>query len=183
VALWAAACLLAGCAVGYAPELSEADFGTPPTLPAEDMSSGSAGSPPPSTEPYTGDPCMMGQSEACTCEAGGMGTRVCRFDVRSPTQGTFGECGSCMEPPTGGTAGMSGTGGSGTGGSASSGTGGSGTGGSGTGGSGTGGSSAGTGGSSSGTGGSSGSTPPPPASSGGRPGWCIFVPVPIPGIC
>jgi hypothetical protein len=41
----------------------------------------------------------MGDTASCSCGAGGEGTKVCRFDMRSPTQGTFSECMACMTTP------------------------------------------------------------------------------------
>jgi loricrin len=121
---------------------------------------------------FDGEPCTRGEVQACECDNGGTGSRTCAFDAASPTEGSFGDCARCS-----GGAGSGGSGSSGSGGSGSSGSGGrGGSGGSGS--SGSGGSSGGSGsGGSSGSAGSSGGS----AGSGSAPGWCIFVPIPIPG--
>ena len=126
---------------------------------------------------FDGEPCLRGETEACECDNGGTGSRTCAFDAESPTEGSFSECGRC----SGGAAGSGGSGSSGAGGSGASGSGASGSGG--RGGSGSSGAS-GSGSSGSGSSGSGGSAaPPPPPSSGSEPGWCLFVPVPLPGVC
>lgn len=106
---------------------------------------------------YDGDPCLRGEIEACACAGGGMGTRSCAFDASSPTEGSFGECGHCSGG--GGAGGNGGAGGMGGAGSGAAGSGGS------------------------GAAGSGGGSAPPPPSSGSKPGWCVFVPVPLPGVC
>ena len=121
---------------------------------------------------FDGEPCTRGEVQACECDNGGTGSRTCVFDATSPTEGSFGDCARCSGGAGSGGSGSSGSGGSGSSGSGSSGSGGSGSSGSGSSGSGGSGS-----GGSSGSAGSSGGS----AGSGSAPGWCIFVPVPIPG--
>ena len=62
--------------------------------PIAGSSAGSAGS-----AAYSGETCRMGESAACTCESTGWeGSKTCRYDARSPTMGTFPECGNCIDP-------------------------------------------------------------------------------------
>ena len=129
---------------------------------------------------YTGEPCERGETEECMCGGGqGTGIRTCRKDDLSPTMGTFSPCEACV-PGEEDPAGMGG-GGSGSGRSGSGAAGRGGAGGSSSGAAGTGSSSAGRSGSSGSAGRSSGSS----GSSGGSndPAWCVFVPVPLPGVC
>jgi hypothetical protein len=183
-AVWA----LAGCAKGYeGPEVFETGLsagagsgssgttgggsgsGTSGTSGGAGMN-GSAGEAAPS-----GEPCAMGASESCSCSSGGMGTRICRYDASSPTGGYFSECQQCTMPSTGGSGGSAGDGDVGSAGSRA-----------GSGGSGGSAGRGGSGGSSGGAGTSGGSA----GSSGGSAGmggseqpWCVFVPVPLPGLC
>jgi hypothetical protein len=116
---------------------------------------------------YTGEPCERGETEECMCEGDqGMGIRSCRKDDLSPTMGSFSECESCVpdEEPAGG------AGGNGSSGSGSAGRGGAG-------------GSAGRAGSSSGSAGSSSGSAGRSGSGNNDPGWCLFVPVPLPGVC
>ena len=111
---------------------------------------GTAGSsmPPGMTSTGMGEPCLRGETVACTCvDKGTMGTKICVFDAASPLDGFYGDCARCPDPApppsdpgdvmtsgTGGSGGSSGSGGSGSAGRSGSG----------------------------GSGGSGGSTPPPP---------------------
>jgi hypothetical protein len=134
---------LSACAKGY-----EADPIAALTRGATIPSGGQAGAsqsmvdagtmqPPMMSEVYMGEPCQMGESAACTCSSTGTeGTKVCRYDDKSPTMGSFSECQSCAPPEmapdpgdvdTAGRGGAGGAGGGGSGGmSGSSGRGGSG---------------------------------------------------------
>jgi hypothetical protein len=202
--MWAV-CLFAGCAQGFQPKealgpaLSDdgmdmngaSSAGTsaaPSAGNGSGSNSGAAGALP------GGEPCMMGESESCACDTGGEGTRICRYDRSSPTEGSFSECMSCAQPMAGsgddadaeagsGASGSSGSGSSGgrggSGGSGASGRGGAGGGG----GTGTAGSSGSSGGGGSGSGGSSGGAGSGGSSGGRDQAWCLFVPVPLPGLC
>lgn len=131
--MWAM-CALAGCAQGFdppeasGPALSDNEAGTngggstTAGAPGAGMGAGSGAG-----AMFTGDPCMMGQSESCACADGGEGSRVCRYDRSSPTQGSFSECMACASNAAGsggdagsgagsGSAGTSGAGRSGSGG-------------------------------------------------------------------
>lgn len=146
IALWA----LYGCAEGYGTEPGDflprggsganaGAFGGTSGAGASGMGGASG-----TGAPYTGEACRMGDTAPCTCQdTGTQGTKFCRFDRNSPTQGTFSECGGCamsgsagrdpgdVEPGpagsggsggragTSGSGGRSGSGGSGTGGSGS----------------------------------------------------------------
>jgi hypothetical protein len=130
---------------------------------------------------YMGDSCMAGETEPCMCPGNmGKGTRVCRHDADSPTEGTFSECEQCVpdqQPMAGKSSGGTGSSSGGRGGSSSS----SGSAGSSSS-SGSAGSSSSSGsaGRTSGSGGSSGGSS---SGGGGDPGWCLFVPIPLPGLC
>jgi hypothetical protein len=172
-------CALAGCAQGFdQPEPGMAAPGGDPVpgggaagmAGSSSMAGGGAA--------FVGEACAMGARERCTCDDGGEGTRVCQFDRSSPTQGSFSACAACMTGPA---SGQAGTGGSTAGSGGAAGRGGTG-GASGTAGA-SGGSAAGRGGSS-GTGGSGTSGGSGTGGSGGRDAaWCVFVPIPLPGLC
>jgi len=97
---------LASCAQGYAtdplglahgsPETG-GQSGSPPGVPVVAGSSGNNGGS--AGTSYSGEPCRMGESAACTCDSTGTeGSKTCRYDARSPTMGAFSECGNCVDP-------------------------------------------------------------------------------------
>lgn len=178
-ALGLSVALMIGCAQGY--EVAEVpDPRQSSPLPNEGggnanagmraMSGGSgpsSGTGTPSV--FQGEACMRGETQPCDCEGDmGEGIRSCRRDPDSPTEGTFSECEQCVpdEEPMAGSGGAGGAGG--RGGSGASGSGGR----AGSSGGGTAGRSS--GGSAGTSGGSTGGSSQP---------WCIFVPIPIPGLC
>lgn len=168
-------CLLlcaAGCAEGVPVEPAAlgaspaANTMAPPSMTGEGAGDdGAAGAAAPV---FDGEACSQGHEEACTCDDGGTGTRRCIYDPSSPLDGRLSDCERCVAPmddtmmdgadapDSDGSGGSAGSGGSGSGSSGGS-------------------------GSSSGSG---SSTPPPaPSGSGGSQPWCIFVPIPLPGLC
>jgi hypothetical protein len=96
---------LASCAqgyeadpLGYLPQgfsaAGSGQSGSPSSIPSAGSGSGGGAS-----EAYAGEACRMGESAACTCESTGTeGSKTCRYDSRSPTMGTFSECGNCTDP-------------------------------------------------------------------------------------
>ncbi len=46
-----------------------------------------------------GIPCLRGETQACTCEAGGDGHRTCIYDDSSPLEGFLSDCARCTAPP------------------------------------------------------------------------------------
>lgn len=119
---------------------------------------------------FEGEACMQGDEQECTCDEGGVGVRRCVFDRNSPLGGSFSECERCMVPMDE-TSMDDGTGSDSSDDSPDS-------------------DDSSDSGDSSESGDSSGgssSAPPPPPSGGNTGGgdafWCIFVPVPLPGLC
>ena len=100
-ALCVAAAGLTACAEGVTSDAIDVRMPGVRGAPAGvDAGAQPAAAPPPAQRPavYTGQPCMMGETAACSCSSGGEGTKVCRFDMRSPTKGTFSECMACVTP-------------------------------------------------------------------------------------
>jgi hypothetical protein len=101
-ALWLTACaegyeadpfkaLAAPSTGGGAPVLPGGGSGAGST-PMDEAGTGAAG-----TGVFTGESCRMGDNAACTCADGvAQGIKICRYDVNSPTQGSFSECQNCM---------------------------------------------------------------------------------------
>jgi hypothetical protein len=101
------ACLVicaGGCARGYEadPARGELPLQVPETAVTTNPQAATpdAGAPDPV---YSGEACMRGDVAVCVCAATGTeGTKTCRFDESSPTQGTFTECASCAAPDSSG---------------------------------------------------------------------------------
>jgi hypothetical protein len=101
VASVAALAWIASCASGFDSDPTAdawTNFGSAGQAPPQ--STGGSGGHTTAGAMFTGESCTPGSSGLCDCEKpGSRGTRTCRMDTKSPSGGSWGPCGACVDAP------------------------------------------------------------------------------------